>query len=228
MAIGAVLIIMDPISGIVTLILHFDSLLPALVQTYGVWIYLILFLIIFCETGLVLTPYLPGDSLLFVAGALAGAAQLNPWSLIVSLILAAVLGDSANYWIGHTIGIRFLEKNARLIRPEHLKKTEQYFKKYGGKTIVIARFIPVVRTIAPFLAGVGSMNYPRFFTYNIIGGIAWTLTFCLSGYFFGNIPVVRGNFSIIVFAIIGLSLIAVVLIMREVLTQTKDVEQRGE
>jgi membrane-associated protein len=200
---------MDPFISLIDIVIHFDKYLPGIIQAYGIWTYLILFVIIFCETGLVVFPYLPGDSLLFVGGALAGAGYLNPEILIVTLIAAAVLGDSANYWIGHTLGMKVLEKKYSFVKREHLEKTEKYFTRYGGLTIVIARFIPFIRTFAPFLAGVGKMGYRWFLTYNIIGGVLWICAFTLSGYFFGSIPIVQENFSYIIYAIIGISLLAI-------------------
>jgi len=191
------------------LIIHFDKYLPGIIQTYGIWTYLILFAIIFCETGLVFLPYLPGDSLIFIAGALAGGGFLNIEVLILILIAAAVLGDTANYWIGHTIGTKVLEKRYSFVKTEHLRRTEEYFTRYGGKTIVIARFIPFIRTFAPFLAGVGKMSYRWFLMYNLIGGILWVLGFALAGYFFGSLSIVKENFNFIVYAIIGISLLAV-------------------
>ena len=160
---------MDPVFSFIDLILHFDKYLPGIIDTYGLWTYLILFAIIFCETGLVVMPYLPGDSLLFVAGAMAGAGYLNIEILLIALFAAAVLGDTVNYWIGNTTGMKLLEKNYSLVRREHLEKTREYFTRYGGITIVIARFIPFIRTFAPFLAGVGKMSYRWFLTYNVIG-----------------------------------------------------------
>jgi len=200
---------MDLPFAIIDFVLHFDHYLPGIIATYGFWTYVILFIIIFCETGLVVLPYLPGDSLLFVAGALAGAGYLSVEVLLISLIAAAVLGDSVNYWIGHRIGMKILEKNYSLVRREHLETTEEYFSRYGGLTIVIARFVPFIRTFAPFLAGVGKMQYSLFLAYNITGGVLWILAFTLAGYFFGSIPVVQENFSYIIYAIIGVSLLAV-------------------
>ncbi|MGA2919421.1 VTT domain-containing protein [Methanoregula sp.] len=193
---------------ILDIILNFDKYLPQILNEYGTWTYLILFLILFCETGLVITPYLPGDSLLFVASALAGAGYLNIWVLLGVLILAAVLGDTVNYWIGFIFEMRVLEWRFSPVRKEHLDETHQYFTKYGGFTIVIARFIPFIRTFAPFLAGVGEMPYPRFLSYNVLGGLAWVTLFLSVGYLFGNLPVVKENFSLVVYAIIGISLIA--------------------
>jgi membrane-associated protein len=200
---------MDPFFFLVDLVIHFDKYLPGIIETYGFWTYPILFAIIFCETGLVIMPYLPGDSLLFVAGALAGNGYLNPEVLLVSLIIAAVLGDTVNYWIGHTVGMKVLERKYCLIRRDHLEKTEEFFTRYGGMTIVIARFVPFIRTFAPFLAGVGKMRYRWFLTYNVIGGILWILAFVLAGFFFGSIPIVRENFNYVIYAIILLSLLAV-------------------
>ena len=200
---------MDLFISLIDIVIHFDKYLPGIIQAYGIWTYLILFAIIFCETGLVVFPYLPGDSLLFVAGALAGAGYLNPEVLVVMLILAAVLGDSANYWIGHTLGMKLLEKKYSMVKREQVEKTEDYFARYGGLTIVIARFIPFIRTFAPFLAGVGKMSYRWFLTYNIIGAAMWICAIVLAGYFFGGIPLVRENFNYIIYAIIGISLLAV-------------------
>jgi membrane-associated protein len=194
---------------LIDLVLHFDTYLPGIIAAYGFWTYFILFAIIFCETGLVVFPYLPGDSLLFVAGALSGAGFLRVEILIPLLIGAAVLGDSVNYWIGHTTGMKVFEKNYSMVKKEQLKKTEDYFARYGGMTIVIARFIPFIRTFAPFLAGVGKMSYRWFLMYNILGAILWISGFVLAGYFFGSLPIVKENFSFIVYAIIGLSLFAV-------------------
>jgi membrane-associated protein len=204
---------MDLLFPLIDIVLHFDKYLPGIIETYGIWTYLILFLIIFCETGLVVLPYLPGDSLLFVAGALAGTGYLSPEILIGSLILAAVLGDTLNYWIGHTAGMKLFERNYCFIKKDHLEKTHEYFEKYGGFTIVIARFIPFIRTFAPFLAGVGKMPYRWFITYNLAGGILWICSFTLAGFFFGRIPVVQQNFGYIIYAIIGISLIAVVSVI---------------
>jgi membrane-associated protein len=200
---------MDLLFTLFDLIIHFDTYLPGIIQAYGFWTYLILFVIIFCETGLVVFPYLPGDSLLFVAGALAGAGYLNVEILIVTLIAAAVLGDSANYWIGHTVGTNVLQMKYCLVKKGQLEKTEEYFTRYGGLTIVIARFIPFIRTFAPFLAGFGKMRYRWFLMYNVTGAVLWISGFVLAGYFFGGLPIVKENFNIIIYAIIGISLLAV-------------------
>lgn len=200
---------MVPLVTFIDIVLHFDKYLPGIIETYGFWTYLILFAIIFCETGLVIMPYLPGDSLLFVAGALAGAGFLNIEILLLLLLAAAILGDSVNYWIGHRIGMKIFEHNYTLVRRDHLETTEQYFERYGGMTIVIARFVPFIRTFAPFLAGVGKMQYRLFLAYNISGAVLWILGFTLAGYFFGSIPLVKENFSLIIYAIIGLSMLVV-------------------
>jgi membrane-associated protein len=217
---------MDPVFSLIDLVLHIDKYLPGIIDTYGLWTYLILFGIIFCETGLVVLPYLPGDSLLFVAGAMAGAGYLNIEILLIALFAAAVIGDTVNYWIGNTTGMKLLEKNYCLVRREHLEKTQEYFTRYGGITIVIARFIPFIRTFAPFLAGVGKMSYRWFLTYNVIGAALWILGFTLAGYFFGGIPIVQQNFSYVIYAIIGISLFAVASIVvgvfRSVRTCTVD------
>lgn len=200
---------MDLLFLFIDMVLHFDKYLPGIIETYGFWTYLILFVIIFCETGLVVTPVLPGDSMLFVAGALAGAGILNIEVLIVSLILAAVIGDTVNYWIGHTTGMKVLDWKWCFVKKEHLDETHRYFEKYGGFTIVIARFVPFIRTFAPFLAGVGNMSYRWFITYNITGAVLWVSSFSLLGYFFGSLPIVKENFGLLVYAIIGISLLAV-------------------
>jgi membrane-associated protein len=200
---------MDLLFTLFDLVIHFDTYLPGIIEAYGFWTYLILFAIILCETGLVVFPYLPGDSLLFVAGALSGAGYLNVEILVVTLIAAAVLGDSVNYWIGHKVGMKVLTMRYCLVKKEQLEKTEEYFARYGGLTIVIARFVPFIRTFAPFLAGIGKMSYRWFLTYNVIGAVLWISGFLLAGYFFGSLPVVKENFSLIIYAIIGISLLAV-------------------
>jgi membrane-associated protein len=193
---------------VLDIVLNFDKYLPQILSQYGTWTYVLLFLILFCETGLVITPYLPGDSLLFVAGAFAGAGYLNIWVLLGGLILAVILGDTVNYWIGYRFEMRLLEWRYSPVRKEHLEETHTYFAKYGAFTIVIARFIPIIRTFAPFLAGIGEMPYSRFLTYNVLGGVMWVTLFLSAGFLFGNLPLVRAHFSLITYAIIGISLVA--------------------
>lgn len=203
---------LELIKEFIDIILHIDVHLQEWVTDYRTWTYLILFLIIFFETGLVVTPFLPGDSLLFAAGAIAAmeGQPLNIAVLIVLLIIAAFVGDTVNYFIGKSIGHKVYEKNYRLIKREYLDKTHAFYEKHGGKTIIIARFMPIIRTFAPFVAGVGTMSYGRFTSFNIIGGILWVLAFCMAGYLFGNIPVVKRNFTIVIFAIILISVLPIV------------------
>ena len=197
-------------------ILHVDQHLVEFVTNYGVWIYGILFLIIFVETGLVVMPFLPGDSLLFAAGALAATGAMDPVVLIILLFIAAVLGDTLNYHIGKYIGPRVFNIESRWINKEYLLKTQAFFEKHGGKTIIFARFIPFARTFAPFVAGVSSMNYKYFLSYNVIGAICWVASFITLGYLFGNIPVVKDNFTFVIFGIIFLSILpAIITFIRE-------------
>lgn len=186
---------------------HLDKHLFEIVHSYGAWAYAILFAIIFCETGLVVTPFLPGDSLLFAAGALAALEALNPIVLFVLLTAAAIIGDTVNYWAGSAIGPRVFSDDARVLKTAYLRRTEQFYEKYGGKTIVIARFVPIVRTYAPFVAGACRMHYGRFLTYNVLGGVVWVALFVFAGYFFGNIPAVKDNFTVVILVIIALSLV---------------------
>ncbi len=202
---------MEILKHLLDFVLHLDKHLRPIIQEYGAWTYLILFAIVFCETGLVVTPFLPGDSLLFAAGAFAANGSLSIWVLVGILIVAAVLGDTVNYWVGHFLGHRLLNsKRFRVIKPEHLAYTHEFYEKYGGKTIILARFVPIVRTFAPFVAGLGSMSYGRFMSYNVIGGVAWVLICTVAGYLFGNLPVVQENFSLVVLMIIVLSLLPAV------------------
>jgi membrane-associated protein len=196
---------MDLLKQLIDVFLHLDRHLAEVTRDYGAWTNAILFAIVFCETGLVVTPFLPGDSLLFTAGALASLGTLNVWALFLLLSLAAVLGDTANYWIGKKIGPRAFDGSVKFLKQDHLRKTEAFYEKHGKKTIILARFVPIVRTFAPFVAGVGSMSYGTFIAYNVIGGVAWVAICVFSGYFFGNIPVVKKNFSLVVLAIIGIS-----------------------
>ena len=201
---------MEFIKSLIDLFLHLDQHLGELIRNYGLWTYLILFLIIFCETGLVVTPFLPGDSLLFAAGTFAARGDLSVFWLFILLSIAAILGDTVNYWIGHYVGPKvFHKENVRLLNKKHLERTHAFYEKYGGKTIIIARFIPIIRTFAPFVAGVGSMTYWRFITYNIVGGILWVGVCVFAGFFFGNIEIVQRNFSLVVLAIVLISVLPV-------------------
>jgi len=199
---------MELFTAFIDIVLHLDQHLLALTQSYGTWVYLILFLIIFCETGLVVTPFLPGDSLLFVAGALTATGALEIQVLVPLLIAASFLGDNTNYWVGRFIGPKvFSGKESRLLNRGHLEKTHRFYEKHGGKAILLARFLPIIRTFAPFVAGVGSMDYRRFLAFSIAGGMAWVGSLALSGYFFGNIPVIKQNLTLVILAIIVISLL---------------------
>ena len=202
---------MDFLITLLDFFLHLDVHLGEIILNYGVWTYAILFLIIFMETGFVVTPFLPGDSLLFAAGTFAALGSLDPILLFFLLFAAAVLGDTVNYWIGSAIGMRAFEKERRFLNREHLEKTQKFYEKHGGKTIVLARFIPIVRTFAPFVAGVGTMHYRNFVFYNIIGAFLWTSLFVFGGYFVGNIPVVKENFEIVIIVIILISVLPMVV-----------------
>ncbi|CAN5485457.1 DedA family protein [soil metagenome] len=193
--------------------LHLDTHLNQLVDQYGIWVYLILWLIIFCETGLVITPILPGDSLLFALGAMSSGedAKLNIVLLVILLIFAAVLGDAVNYAIGHYFGPRvFRYKGSRFFNKEHLLRTQRFYEKYGGKTIILARFVPIVRTFAPFVAGIGNMQYPRFAIYNVFGGAIWVVSFLLAGYWFGSTPLVKSRFHLVILGILVVSVLPMV------------------
>lgn len=191
-------------------ILHLDVHLGALIARYGVWTYGILFLIVFLETGVVVTPFLPGDSLLFATGALAAQGSLNPWLLFFGLSASALLGDNLNYWIGRRIGPAVFHRDGRFLKKAYLDKTRAFYAKHGGKTVILARFVPIVRTFSPFVAGVGAMTYPRFLAFSVAGAILWTGVFIPLGYFFGNLPFVKHNFHIAIFGIIGVSLLPMV------------------
>jgi membrane-associated protein len=208
---------MEIIMGFVDFFLHLDKHMGNIIHDYGMWTYLILFLIIFCETGLVVTPFLPGDSLIFAAGAFAAIGALDAFWLYILLMVAAILGNMCNYTIGHIIGPRvFHFESSFFFKKEYLEKTHKFFEKYGGITVIITRFMPILRTFAPFVAGVGYMSYLRFTIYNLIGGIAWVSIFLWVGYFFGNMPFIKKNFSIIILAIILVSVLpAVVAFIRE-------------
>ena len=213
---------MDLLRFLIDFILNIDVHLGQIISTYGLLTYAILFFIIFMETGLVFTPFLPGDSLLFAAGAFAALNSLNIGLLLLILSIAAVLGDTANYWIGHFFGKKIVAHPKIPIDEEHIKETKKFFDKYGGKTIIIARFMPFIRTFAPFVAGVGKMSYGQFFSYNVIGGILWVFIATLAGYFFGNIKFVRENFSLVIIGVVLISLIPIVVeILRKKLKRNK-------
>lgn len=207
----------EVIKTVVDIFLHLDKNLALVIAQYGTATYGLLFLIIFMETGFVVTPFLPGDSLLFAAGALAAASTLNIYWLYLLFLTAAILGDTVNYWIGHFVGPKIFDaergysKDTKLIKKEYLIRTQKFYEKYGGQAIVLARFVPIIRTFAPFVAGVAKMNYGRFITYNITGGIVWVSLFLWSGYFFGNLPFVKANFHYVVLVIIILSLMPMII-----------------
>jgi membrane-associated protein len=202
---------MDILMGAFDFILHIDTHLGVIISNYGILSYLVLFLIIFAETGFVFTPFLPGDSLLFASGAFAAIGSFNIVILLLILWLAAFLGDTANYWIGHFFGQKIVDSPKVPVNQEHIDKAQAFFAKYGGKAIFLARFVPIVRTTVPFVAGIGKMDYKNFIIYNVSGGFTWVFGFTLLGYFFGNIPLVKDNFSMVVIAIIVLSLVPVML-----------------
>ncbi|MBI4483566.1 MAG: DedA family protein [Acidobacteria bacterium] len=217
---------MELITNLIELLVHLDEHLNSVIENYGVWTYLILFLIVFCETGLVVTPLLPGDSLLFVAGTFAASGSLEVGWLIGLLTVAAVAGDAVNYRIGYLVGPRVLYKeNVRFLKKEYLDRTHRFYEKYGGKTIVLARFVPIIRTFAPFVAGIGRMTYVRFAVYNVSGAIAWIVGLVLGGYYFGNLPAVKKNFTLVIFAIIFISILPSVI---EVLRQYQAARRRPD
>lgn len=217
---------MEIIQTLIDFILHIDDHLVEIVNNYQTWTYLILFLIIFAETGLVVTPFLPGDSLLFAAGAIIAKPEtdLNLWLMAAILIVAAVLGDLVNYHIGKYVGPKAFSGKYKFLKKEYLDKTQSFYDKYGGKTIIYARFVPIVRTFAPFVAGVGTMSYAKFFSYNIIGAVVWILSFLILGYYFGGIPVIKDNFSLVIFAIIFLSMLPPII---EVIREKRKSKKEG-
>jgi membrane-associated protein len=196
---------MESLKYLLDVFLHLDKYLANIIAQYGTWTYAMLFFVIFMETGFVVTPFLPGDSLLFAAGTFAALGSLNVWLLLILLMIAAVGGDTINYWIGHFLGDRAY--NIKWIKREYLDRTHAFFEKHGGKTIFLARFVPIVRTFAPFVAGMGRMSYGYFFSYNVFGGVTWVLLFTLAGYFFGNIPFIKSNFEFVIIAIILISVL---------------------
>ncbi|GGG28906.1 DedA family protein [Hymenobacter glacieicola] len=203
---------MEILKHLLDFILHLDKHLAEIIQDYGVWTYAILFLIIFVETGVVVLPFLPGDSLLFAAGTLAAlpGSPLNIWAMIGLLILAAVLGDTLNYHIGDYLGPRVFRENSRFLKREHLEKTQAFYQKHGAKTIIIARFIPIIRTFAPFVAGVGTMSYTKFLSYNVVGAVLWVVLLTGAGYFLGSIPWIQQNFGLFTIGIIVVSVLPAV------------------
>ncbi|MDP3728065.1 MAG: DedA family protein [bacterium] len=217
---------MIPITELISFILHIDKYLSTIIQTYDSLTYVFLFLIVFLETGIVLTPFLPGDSLLFATGSFAAIGALNIWILFIVLTTAAILGDTVNYAIGYYLGPKvFKKENARILKREYLERTNNFYTKYGKKTIVLARFVPIIRTFAPFIAGIGKMNYWQFLKFNVIGAILWVALFTFSGYFFGTIPIVRENFSIVIIIIIIASIIPLVI---EILRSRKRQEPKRD
>jgi membrane-associated protein len=203
---------MEFIKTLIDILLHLDVHMDLVIRNYGFWTYGILFVIIFLETGLVVTPFLPGDSLLFAAGTFAALGSLDVTWIIILLAIAAIAGDTANYWIGHAAGPKvFSQDKSSLFNKKHLIRTHEFYEKYGGKTIIIARFVPIVRTFAPFVAGIGSMTYGRFIAYNILGGVGWVVILVFGGYFFGNIPFIKNNFSFAIGAIIFLSILPAII-----------------
>lgn len=202
---------MEILKTFIDVFLHLDHYLGQVVSDYGTFTYAILFLIIFAETGLVVTPFLPGDSLLFAAGAIASLGSLNPIALIVLLLIAAILGDGVNYLIGKYIGPKVFAREYRFLKREHLERTQHFYEKHGGKTIIIARFMPIVRTFAPFVAGIGSMNYTKFLLYNVIGAVAWVVSFVSLGYLVGENPMIKKNFTLVIFGIIFVSILPAII-----------------
>jgi membrane-associated protein len=215
---------MDWILKIIDFILHVDVYLNDFILRYGGWTYGLLFFVIFLETGFVVTPFLPGDSLIFAAATFAARGALNPWLMFILLSIAAVGGDSANYWIGHAVGAKAYTGEVKWIKKEYMQRTHAFFEKHGGKTIFLARFVPIIRTFTPFVAGVSKMSYGYFFKWNIIGGITWVATFILLGFFFGNIPFVQNNFELVIIAIVLISLVPAVV---EGLKARKGMQQQG-
>jgi membrane-associated protein len=203
---------MEFVTFLIDFIVHIDVHLAQLATAYGPWLFLILFLIIFCETGLVVTPFLPGDSMLFVTGAIAATGAFDVHLMVLTLIVAAVLGDTVNYQIGKAVGLKVFDKpNSRIFKRQYLDKTHAFYDRHGGKTVIIARFAPIVRTFAPFIAGVGTMSYTRFLSYNVIGGVLWVASCTYAGYLFGNLPIIKKNLSLLILVIVVVSLLPAVI-----------------
>lgn len=200
---------MNLISSLVDIFVNLDKNLILVANTYGILAYPLLFLIIFLETGIVIAPFLPGDSLLFAAGALSAIGVFNIFILFIVVAIAAILGDTVNYWIGRYLGESIIKR--KILRREYIDRTHNFYEKYGGKTIILARFVPIIRTFAPFIAGVGKMKYSKFITYNVIGGLAWVVLFLFLGFFFGNLPFVQKNFTLVIFAIIFISILPAII-----------------
>src|SRR6185503_7215891 len=219
---------MELIKSFIDLILHLDQHLVELVRQYGTWTYGILFLIIFCETGLVVTPILPGDSLLFAVGALATTGALNVVWCFVLMCCAAIIGDNLNYWIGYHVGPKvFSSQSSRLLNRKHLERTHEFYERYGAKTVILARFMPIIRTFAPFVAGIGRMNYLKFLTFSVFGSLLWMGIFLSAGYWFGNIPIVKRNFTLVVFGVIGVSLLPAIIEYWRARRSAMAVKQQG-
>lgn len=193
---------MELLAQFIDILLHLDRYLAQFVADHGVWIYLLLFLIVFAETGLVVTPFLPGDSLLFVAGTLAAAGGMDVGWLCATLVTAAILGDTVNYWVGSWFGERLFRDDSRWLKREYLDRTHRFYERHGGKTIILARFVPIMRTFAPFVAGMGRMSYPKFFAYNVIGALIWVFSLVLAGFYFGNLPWVKANLTLVIIGIV--------------------------
>jgi membrane-associated protein len=217
---------MELLRQIADLFLHLDKHLDQIIRDYGAWTYVILFLVVFCETGLVVTPFLPGDSLLFAVGVFAGRGALDVWLISLLLSVAAILGDTVNYWAGMWLGPKVFSRDSKLLNKKHLLKAQAFYERYGGKTIIIARFVPIVRTFAPFVAGIGRMNYGRFIAFNVVGGLLWVLSLTFAGYWFGEIEFVKKNFSLVVVAIVVISILPAVI---EVIRARREAaRQRGQ
>jgi membrane-associated protein len=219
---------MDWILKVINFVLHVDTYLNDIISRYGAWTYGLLFFVIFMETGFVVTPFLPGDSLIFAAATFAARGSLNIWMMFIILSIAAVGGDTANYWIGHAVGAKAYTGEVKWIKKEYMDRTHAFFEKHGGKTIFLARFVPIIRTFAPFVAGVTEMSYGHFITWNLVGGVSWVATFCLLGFFFGNIPFVQKNFELVIIAIVLISFVPAVVEGLKARKEMKQVSTKSE